>query len=106
MPKRKDVPKNLTFEVQRDLLLNPERNPTGYVPFEGADAHPFAPAADSWSRVNAWWLADASWITYSHDADAVREVFCERAGLKACELIARGDRLDERHPFLLRRRSL
>ncbi len=86
-PKTKNVPTNEQFSVQRDMLLHPESNPTGYVPFEDAATHAFAPEAGGWSRVNAWWLADASWIAYSHDPAEVDRIFRERANMRSCELI-------------------
>lgn len=89
MPQKKPFPPNPSLELQRDLLLNPERNPTGYVAFENATAHPFAPDATTWSRVNAWWLADASWLAYAHDETMVRTILAERAGLTSCEFISR-----------------
>lgn len=85
-PVRKPIPVNLPIEVQRKLLLEPQSNPTGYVPFENASAFPFEPAAASHSRVNAWWLAEASWLAYWHDAPAIATVYQERTGLQ-CELI-------------------
>ena len=88
MPKRKELPVNPSREVQRDLLIHPESNPTRYIPFEDAEAHPFVPGATSWSRVNAWWLADAAWIAYSHDKRFVCQTFSDRAGLSSCETIA------------------
>lgn len=90
MANKKDLPTNLSLERQRDLLTRPESNPTGYIPFENASAHAFVPTATTWSRINAWWLADASWIAYSHDRDAVRDVFRSRAGMEGCEAIAGG----------------
>ena len=90
MPNKKELPKNPSFELQRDLLIRPDSNPTGYTPFEDAAAHTFVPTATTWSRVNAWWLADASWIAYNHDAKAVRDVFRSRAGMESCQLIDGG----------------
>jgi pimeloyl-ACP methyl ester carboxylesterase len=80
---RKSLPINPSLDVQRKLLFEPESNPTGYVPFEHAAAHPFEPSPGGHSRVNAWWLAEAAWLAYSHDDDAVRTVLKERAGLTA-----------------------
>jgi len=85
---KKALPKNPSFELRRDLLLHPESNPTKYVAFEDAATHRFVPDATSWSRVNAWWLADAAWIAYSHDANAVRGVFRSRAQMDSCEVFA------------------
>ena len=85
---KKALPKNPSFELRRDLLLHPESNPTKYVAFEDAATHRFVPDATSWSRVNAWWLADAAWIAYNHDANAVRGVFRSRAQMDSCEVFA------------------
>jgi hypothetical protein len=90
MPGKKELPKNPSFELQRDLLLHPESNPTQYLAFEDAATYRFAPHATTWSRVNAWWLADAAWIAYHHDASAVRDVFRSRAQMDSCELFANG----------------
>jgi hypothetical protein len=89
MPQKKPFPPNPSLELQRDLLLNPERNPTGYVAFEDASAHPFAPGATTWSRVNGWWLADASWLAYAHDETMARAILAERAGLTSCTFLSR-----------------
>jgi hypothetical protein len=59
---RKDVP---PASVTR--LLFPERD-VDYVHFADAREHPFDPGAVGLSRVNAWWLADASLLAY-WDAD-------------------------------------
>ncbi len=87
-PTQKPLPANLSLDEQRELLLYPERNTTGYRPLENARDHPFHPGATHWSRVNAWWLAEASWLAYWHDEQSVRHVFRE-AGL-TCEMIATG----------------
>ena len=83
-PPRKPIPSKLPLGVQQQLLLQPQANPTSHVPLEhaqtyGFDAHPSAP-----SRVNAWWLAEASWLAYWHDQQAVARVFHEQAGM-SCE---------------------
>ena len=88
MPQQKPLPVDPTLTVQLDLLLHPEHNITGYVAFEDAKAHPFMPNANTWSRVNAWWLADASWLAYSHDEAVVRTILNDRAGLPSCTFIA------------------
>ena len=85
-PVRKPIPVDLPIEVQRTLLLEPESNPTGYVAFENAREVPFEPGAPAHSRVNAWWLAEASWLAYSHDPAAIAQVYRDRTGLQ-CELI-------------------
>lgn len=86
-PKTKPLPVDLPIEIQRKLLFQPESNPTNYLPFEGAADFRFEPEATTHSRVNAWWLAEASWLAYWHDKDAVARVFSDRTGL-SCELIA------------------
>src|SRR5471030_541688 len=52
-----------------DLVTHPERNVSGYILFEDArdERYRFRPTADGWSRVNAWWLAEASLLSYWHD---------------------------------------
>ena len=89
MLNKKDFPRDPSFELQRDLLIHPETNPTTYIPFEDADQHPFEPDPHEWSRVNAWWLADASWLAYVHGEAEVRRTFLERAHMTSCELIDR-----------------
>lgn len=89
MPQKKPFPPDPSLELQRDLLLHPESNPTGYVAFEDALAHPFLPGATEWSRVNGWWLADASWLAYAHDETMARTILAERAGLTSCTFISR-----------------
>jgi triacylglycerol lipase len=90
MPTRKELPKNPSLELQRDLLFRPESNPTNYVAFEDAATHRFVPYATTWSRINAWWLADSAWLAYNHDANAVCGVFQSRAHMESCELFAAG----------------
>jgi triacylglycerol lipase len=90
MQTKKELPTNPSFELQRDLLIHPESNPTNYVAFEDAATHRFVPGATTWSRVNAWWLADSAWIAYDHDAHAVRDVFLSRAQMESCEAFVGG----------------
>lgn len=90
MPAKKELPKNPSLDLQRDLLFRPESNPTHYVAFEDAATHAFVPNANTWSRVNAWWLADAAWIAYARDAAEVHDVFRSRARMDSCELFASG----------------
>jgi triacylglycerol lipase len=84
-PHKKPIPTNLSIEMQQQLLFHPETNPTGHVPFENAQAFPFDVDASTPSRVNAWWLAEASWLAYWHDGDAAARVFRDRAGMN-CEV--------------------
>lgn len=83
-PRRRELPRNLPLQVQTDLVFRPESNPTGHVPFEDAAAFPFEPQAPAVTRVNAWWLAEAAWLSYSRDMAMVAEVLRTRAGLPAC----------------------
>jgi hypothetical protein len=46
----------------------------GFPYFEHAERFPFEPAADVLSLVNAWWLADASFLAYG-DASFVEQAF-------------------------------
>ena len=85
-PVRKPLPVDPSIDVQRKLVLEPESNPTGHVPLEQAHEFRFDPDAAAPSRVNAWWMAEASWLAYWHDAAAIAKVYRERAGLQ-CELI-------------------
>ena len=89
VPKPKPIPKNLSLEEQQQLVFHPEKNPTRYVAFEHATDYPFEPKAATWSRVNAWWLADASWLSYTQEAETVKAIFRDRAALPSCELIAK-----------------
>lgn len=87
MAQKKQFPRNPSFELQRDLLTRPETNPTNYVPLQDAGLFAFDPSPLRWSRVNAWWLADASWLAYSHNDTEVRRIFREHGGMPSCELI-------------------
>jgi triacylglycerol lipase len=85
-PVKKPLPSNLPLDVQQKLLFQPQTNPTGYVPLQGADVFAFEPDATSHSRVNAWWLAEAAWLAYWHDSGAAERVWRERAGM-SCRLV-------------------
>lgn len=89
-PARKPIPTNLTLDVQWQLLTRPELNPTHYVPLEHAALYPFDPAATTPSRVNAWWLAEAAWLSYWQDAAALRAVFADRAGMTVAPIDGHG----------------
>jgi hypothetical protein len=86
-PKKKPVPWDLPLLEQHQLLTQPETNPTGYEPLERAQDFAFQPRSNTYSRVNAWWLAEASWLAYWKDANAVARLFHDRAGM-TCELVA------------------
>lgn len=62
-----------------ELLLHPERDPD-YVHFEDAQHHPFDRTAKDFSKVNAWWLADAALLAYWDEVPA-RPIWA-RAGLQ------------------------
>ena len=66
-----------------DLVTHPERNVSGYLPFEDArdDRYRFRPAADGWSRINAWWLAEASFLSYWHDDAEATDIYSRQTGL-------------------------
>jgi len=85
---QKTFPQNPSLPLQQALLIHPESNPTAYIPLQDAAAHPFVADASSWSRVNAWWLADASWLAYSHDEQSVADAFARHASIPSCTLIA------------------
>ena len=85
-PAKKPLPSNLPLEVQQKLLLEPASNPTNHVPFENATDYPFEPGATQPSRVNAWWLAEASWLAYWNDVERAKSVLRDRAGL-SCQVV-------------------
>ena len=85
-PAKKPLPSNLPLETQQRLLLEPETNPTNHIPLEHATDYPFEPEATEHSRVNAWWLAEASWLAYWHDAERAAIVLRD-AGM-TCDLVA------------------
>jgi hypothetical protein len=89
-PVPKPFPQHLSTETQIDLLIHPETNPTGYVPFEDAKSYPFQPDATTWSRVNAWWMAEACWLSYWHEESKMQEVHDEHTGLR-CRLLSKDD---------------
>jgi triacylglycerol lipase len=62
-----------------DLLVLPQSD-TEYVHFEDAERHPFDREASGFSRVNAWWLAEAALLSY-WDEDAAQPIW-RRAGLQ------------------------
>jgi hypothetical protein len=68
------------------LLLHPESD-TQYRHFEHAEDVPFEPVASHFSRSNAWWLADASLLSY-WDAVAVQQKLRDLAGLQSKFLFA------------------
>ncbi|MDQ3803263.1 MAG: lipase family protein [Acidobacteriota bacterium] len=70
---RKPIPPNTL-----DQLLVPNRR---YRYFENWPAHPFRADASGFEPVNAWWLAEASFLAYA-DADFVGATI-EAAGLRA-----------------------
>ena len=85
-PQKKPIPWDVPLAVQQKLLMQPETNPTGHVPLEFAAEYRFDVTAAR-SRVNAWWLAESSWLAYSQDADTLRRVFRDRTGM-TCEVLA------------------
>jgi hypothetical protein len=69
------------------FVFHPEAD-ASYRHFDGHEAVPFAPAATTVTRANAWWLAEAALLAY-WDPDEARQRFAA-AGL-AAELVESGD---------------
>ena len=80
----RDDRSSLTFGQDR-MSLEPREPPVetidglrppraGFPYFAHADHFPFEPGAVAVSPVNAWWLADASFLVYG-DADFVEDAF-------------------------------
>jgi triacylglycerol lipase len=67
------------------FTLHPELD-TGYRHFENAAQHPFEAAAQTMTRLNAWWLAEAALLAY-WPTDAAVPIF-QGAGLQAQRLDA------------------
>ena len=76
MSLRKAVPPNTL-----DQLLVPNRS---FAYFEHWASNPFRHDAADYEPVNAWWLAEASWLAYARDMAMVGTVLRERAGLTSC----------------------
>lgn len=70
-----------------ELLIHPESDAT-YQHFEDAANNPFDHATDGFSRVNAWWLADAALLAY-WDEPSARHIW-RRAGLDLTFLSEQG----------------
>src|SRR5215471_15674970 len=85
-PATKPLP-DVELATQIVLLTHPEQNPTHYVAFEGARVFPFEPGAKPISRVNAWWLAEAAWVSYWRSDQAIKQAYRTSTGLDA-ELIS------------------
>jgi hypothetical protein len=67
---------------QTPRALNPPANVTQpYVFFESVGAHPLQPLETALNLRNAWWMADAALLAYSHPA-AIETAFAT-AGMKA-----------------------
>jgi triacylglycerol lipase len=71
-----------------EFVFHPEHD-KDYRHFEKAKDHPFQPRADSVSRVNAWWLAEAALLSYWDETNAPA-LFANTAGLQSKYL--KGDR--------------
>jgi hypothetical protein len=82
-PKKKKRPKVTDLDTQVTLLIHPEENPTHYEPFVDAKTYAFDPAPDRLTRVNAWWLAEAAWLSYGHSNDDIKTVYKTQTGLQA-----------------------
>jgi triacylglycerol lipase len=69
------------------FLFHPELDGQ-YVHFDGHEQAPFAPAATSMTRANAWWLAESALLSYWEPAEAISRF--QTAGLTA-EFVRDGD---------------
>ena len=70
------------------LVLSPESDPD-YVHFEDAREAPFDSMAKTFSRVNAWWMADSALLSY-WGREAAEQRFRDRAGLQSAFVERRG----------------
>jgi triacylglycerol lipase len=88
---KKPPDRELPIEVWVDLLTHPEKNVSHYVNFEDAsDAkYGFRPHAATFSRTNAWWLAEAALLSYWHDDAEAIDIYAHRTGL-TCIPLAEG----------------
>ncbi len=75
---RKSLPQDRSFEA----LFGPNRR---YRYFDNAAAFPFRPGARQFDLANAWWLAEASLLTYVDDTSFVAEQL-QRAGLNQVQI--------------------
>jgi len=62
--------RDLPDDYSRQALFGPRRD---HPYFEGAADRPFVPGAPEYDAVNAWWLAEASLLTYVPGEEFVRE---------------------------------
>jgi triacylglycerol lipase len=88
----KTVPdRDAPIDVWVDLVAHPEKNRSGYVNFEqGLEPdNRFESGASGFSRKNAWWLAEASFLSYWRDDEGVKRIYAESAGLQ-CVPLAEG----------------
>jgi triacylglycerol lipase len=82
-PHRKEPPDRARpTEVWVDLLTRPEKNVSQYVNFEDAKdpKYRFKPGATKFSRTNAWWLAEAAFLSYWHDEAEAKDIYDRRTG--------------------------
>jgi triacylglycerol lipase len=89
---RKQVPSRtepIGFWV--DLVTHPEKNRSAYVSFEHANdaENKFKPNVTGFSRLNAWWLAEAAFLAYWRDPEKVKRIYEQQTGLK-CEPLDEG----------------
>jgi len=73
-----------------DLVTHPEKNVSKYSNFENATQIPFEFAATGFSHTNAWWLAEASLLSYWLDDDKAKEIYLKQAGLQCVPISVRG----------------
>jgi len=74
-----------------DLVSHPDKNVSGYINFENALEleNRFDFSTVEFSRKNAWWLAEASFLAYWLDDGKVGEIYRKNAGLE-CVPLSRG----------------
>ena len=92
-PHRKEPPdRALPIGVWVDLVTHPEKNVSQYANFEDAKdpQYRFEPAATTFSRTNAWWLAEAAFLSYWHDEAEAKEIYARRTGL-TCFPLSEGE---------------
>lgn len=61
-----DYNRNMKKNVPDPKLYNTLAPDMDYIYFENSDEFPFEYRADGYSSINAWWLAEASFLAYCH----------------------------------------
>lgn len=90
-PQLKPLPDpNAPLDLWIDLVTHPEKNRTNHINFDDAARYPFQADATQLSRVNAWWLAEASLLSYWHDDDEVKTIYRNQTSLTCQPLSEQG----------------